>query len=97
MHKISDAVRSTHSLEGAVVLDIRHGRIFNLNLAGSRILELVKSGQGESEIVEAVRSEFGIDMETAETDVREFLQLLRKHELIEEPAASDAGFSRKGG
>jgi hypothetical protein len=48
MHKISETVRSTHSHDGGVVLDIRHGQMFNLNLVGSRVLELLKSGASES-------------------------------------------------
>jgi len=86
MHKVSDGVRSTHSSKGGVVLDIRHGRIFNLNLVGSRILELLKSGHSESAIAGSIECEFGIGLATAQTDVREFLQVLMQHDLIEEPA-----------
>lgn len=95
MHKVCDGVRSTHSLDGGVVLDIKHGQVFSLNLVGSRILELLESGQSESAVAASIKCEFGIAMETAETDVREFLHILTKHELIEEPAEWGADSSIK--
>jgi len=84
MYRVSHDVRSTHSLEGGVALDIRQGQIFNLNPAGSRILELLKNGKSDSEIVETIRGHFGIRIETAEADVHEFLRVLMEHKLIEE-------------
>ena len=41
-------VRSTHGQDGAIVLDVRQGQMFNLNFVGSRILELLKAGSTES-------------------------------------------------
>jgi hypothetical protein len=46
MYRVSDSVRSTHGQDGAIVLDIRQGQMFNLNFVGSRILELLKEGSG---------------------------------------------------
>jgi hypothetical protein len=66
------------------VLDIRQGQMFNLNLVGSRILELLKSGSAESAIVDQVSREFGVSRKLAENDVREFLQSLKKCHLVEE-------------
>lgn len=84
MYRVSHDVRSTHSLEGGVALDTRQGHIFNLNFVGSRILELLKSGRSEPEIVETIRGDFGVGLETAEVDVQEFLRALVDHKLIEE-------------
>jgi hypothetical protein len=84
MYRLSDKVRSTHSQDGAIVLDIRQGQMFNLNFAGSRILELLKSGSTESAIVDQVSREFGICRDLAENDVREFLQNLKTCHLVEE-------------
>ena len=84
MYRISDTVRSTHNQDGAIVLDIRQGQMFNLNLVGSRILELLKSGSAESAIVDQVSREFGVSRKLAENDVREFLQSLKKCHLVEE-------------
>ena len=84
MYRVSDAVRSTHGQDGGVVLDVRQGRMFNLNFVGSRILELLKSGSTESEIANDISRAFDISQELAENDVREFIQTLKTHRLVED-------------
>jgi hypothetical protein len=80
--RVSDNVRSTHSQDGGIVLDIIHGQMFRLNLVGSKILELLKQGCDDREIAEHLVDEFGIDRATAEVNVREFLEMLEKHHLL---------------
>jgi hypothetical protein len=84
MYRVSNTVRSTHNQDGAIVLDVRQGQMFNLNFVGSRILELLKSGSTESEIVDEIGREFGVGRELAENDVREFIRNLKKCQLVEE-------------
>jgi len=79
MYRLSDTVRSTHNQDGAVVLDVRQGQMFNVNFVGSRILELLKSG-----IVDQIGREFSVSSDLAENDVRQFLQNLKKCHLVEE-------------
>jgi Coenzyme PQQ synthesis protein D (PqqD) len=81
--KLSEHVRSSHNQDGAVVLDIRHGQMFRLNLVGSRMLELLKQGRSEERIVEEVSREFGVERTIVETDLREFLTHLEKNNLLE--------------
>jgi hypothetical protein len=88
MYKLSDNVRSTHSQDGAIVLDVKQGQMFNINFVGSRILELLKSGYSELEIVDKIGREFGVTRDLAENDVREFLQTLKERQLVEEREAS---------
>jgi len=83
MHKISDSVRSTHGHDGAIVLDIRQGQMFNLNLVGSRILELLESGFSEQQIVDRVSREFNADVETVGKDVAGFLEELQACKLLD--------------
>jgi hypothetical protein len=90
MYRVSNTVRSTHNQDGAIVLDVRHGQMFNVNFVGSRILELLKSGSTESAIVDEIGREFGVRRELAENDVREFLQSLKKYQLVEEREAGAA-------
>ena len=90
MYRVSNTVRSTHNQDGAIVLDVRQGQMFNVNFVGSRILELLKSGSTESSIVDEIGREFGVRRELAENDVREFLQSLKKCQLVEERAAGAA-------
>ena len=84
MYRISEGVRSTHGQDGAIVLDIRQGQMFNLNFVGSRILELLETGEPESAIVKRIGQEFKVDSGTAERDLHEFLETLRQHRLLEE-------------
>jgi hypothetical protein len=81
--KLSAQVRSTHGQDGAVVLDILHGRMFWLNLVGSRMLELLKQDRTESQIVDELSREFGADREIVEADLKEFLAHLERHRLLE--------------
>jgi hypothetical protein len=81
--KLSAQVRSTHNQDGAVVLDILHGQMYRLNLVGSRMLELLKQGHTEAQIVEEISGAFGTPRETVATDLQEFLAHLEKHHLIE--------------
>jgi hypothetical protein len=81
---VSDGVRSTHGQDGAIVLDIHQGQMFNVNPVGSRILELLESGSAEADIVETISREFGVGRDIVEKDVREFIESLRKHKLVAE-------------
>jgi hypothetical protein len=84
MYRLSDTVRSTHNQDGAIVLDVRQGQMFNLNFVGSRILELLKRGSTESAIVDQISNEFSVTRDLAKNDVREFLKNLQKCHLVEE-------------
>ena len=84
MLRLSDTVRSTHNQDGAIILDIRQGQMFNVNFVGSRILELLKSGSTESAVVDQISGEFGVSRDLAKKDVRDFLQNLKKCRLVEE-------------
>jgi hypothetical protein len=83
MYRVAEDIRSTHGQDGAIVLDIRHGQMFNLNLVGSRILKLLESGSALPEIVEEISREFGVSRNLAENDIQEFLRTLSKYELLE--------------
>ena len=82
MNKVSESVRSTHGQDGAIVLDVQQGQMFNLNLVGSRILELLEQGSSEAAIVDVVSREFNADIEIVRNDVREFLDALKRYKLL---------------
>ena len=63
MHRVSDGVRSTHGQDGAIVLDVQQGQMFNLNPVGSRILELLETGSADSDIVNVISREFNTSAE----------------------------------
>jgi hypothetical protein len=82
MYRISTSVRSTHGQDGAIVLDVEQGQMFNLNLVGSKILELLESGLAEADIVCAISREFNVDQTMVANDVREFIESLKQHKLL---------------
>ena len=82
MYRISNGVRSTHGQDGAIVLDIEQGQIFNLNLVGSRVLELLEKGSPEADIVNTISREFHASPQVVENDVREFIESLKQHKLV---------------
>lgn len=83
MFRVSVHVRRTSSKDGGVVLDMRHGQMFGLNVVGSRILELLAEQRTPEQIAQEIASSFGVSAETADRDVRDFLSTLEKHHLIE--------------
>jgi len=88
MYKVSEGIRSTHGQDGAIVLDIRQGQMFNLNFVGSRILELLETGATESAIVDEISQKFDVSRDTAASDVREFIESLKQHHLLEDPGTN---------
>jgi len=89
--KLSEHVRSTHSPDGAIALDILHGQMFRLNVVGSRILELLKQGMTEAQIADAISRDSGAPLEIVATDLRDFLDHLERNHLIEiRQATSDS-------
>jgi len=83
MYKVSEGVRSTHGQDGAIILDIRQGQMFNLNFVGSRILELLKAGTADRAIVDAISQEFGVRRDLVASDVEEFLGALAACHVLE--------------
>ena len=82
MYRVSGGVRSTHGQDGAIVLDVQQGQMFNLNLVGSKILELLENGSGEADIVSVISRDFNASRDTVENDVREFIESLQKYKLV---------------
>jgi hypothetical protein len=81
--RLPDNIRSVHTPDGGTALDVGRGRMFNLNLVGSRILELLKIGYTEAQIVTEISREFGASPEIVLPDVREFLASMERNHLVE--------------
>ena len=82
MLNTSDTVRSTNTEDGRVLLDVRHGQMFSVNVVGSKILELVEHGWDEARIAEEISRTYTISIEIVRPDVRDFIEALRKHEIL---------------
>lgn len=80
---LSPNARSTHTADGAVVLDVLQGRMYTFNSTGSRILRMIEAGVEEKDIAPMLVREFSADPETAKADTGEFLTQLREQALLE--------------
>jgi hypothetical protein len=88
MPRVAATIRSNHTSDGAVVLDIHGGQMFRLNPVGSRILEGLKNGLAVPQIAMEISEAFGISLATAEMDLRDFLKNLERHNIIEPRTSS---------
>jgi len=57
--------------------------MFTLNIVGSKILGMLERGWPETKVVEEISREFGIRSDIVERDVREFIECLEKHKLLQ--------------
>jgi hypothetical protein len=83
MLNTSDTVRSTETEDGRIVLDIRRGQMFSLNVVGSRILELIEHGWDEARIAGEISRSYAMSIEVVRTDVHDFIDALRKHHIVD--------------
>jgi len=83
MLRIADAIRRTQTEDGGILLDIHHGQMSCLNVVGSKIIELLERGFDETQIAEQVSGMFAADIETVRADVRDFIEVLNKHHILQ--------------
>jgi hypothetical protein len=89
--RISDAVRSTATKDGRILLDIRQGRILGLNVIGSRIFELLQLGLDQAQIADEISRDFGVNIQMVQADVLDFLRSLQEQHILHF-ARSDGAF-----
>jgi hypothetical protein len=90
MLSTSDTVRSAKTDDGRILLDIRYGQMFSVNVVGSNILELVEKGSDEVRIAEEISRAYAMNIEVVRTDVHEFIAALYKHRILRANRSSDA-------
>ena len=90
MLNTSDTVRSTQTIDGRILLDVRHGRMFAVNVVGSKILELLEQGQDEPRIADEISRAYGMNIEVVRPDVHDFIEALHKHHIVQSTDAVDS-------
>lgn len=65
------------------MLDLRRGSMFRVNPLGSRILDLLERGEPVPRIAEQIGAEFGVALEVVQADLKEFLDSLDRHGVLE--------------
>jgi len=66
------------------IFDPETGNSYTVNQTGLFILELLKEGKSQDEIVDALTKEFEVSPEEAQRDLIDFLEQLRLFGLLEE-------------
>lgn len=82
MYEVSPGIRGTRNEDGGIVLDIDHGQMFRLNPVGALILESLAKGSTETETAKEISRQYCISEDIATADLREFLESLKKHNLV---------------
>jgi hypothetical protein len=82
MPAIRERIRSAHTADGGIVLDIDKGRMFSLNSSGSAIFQLLEAGLCDDKIVEELVRLFGISADVAKRDFHDFRETLKNYTLL---------------
>jgi hypothetical protein len=77
-----ELLRSVHTADGGVVLDIHRGKMFSLNATGSFIFRLLEQGSSEEHIVEELVERFDVPSDLAKADLAQFCESLKGHTLL---------------
>jgi len=78
----SDTIAWNAVGENTVVLDLASSTYFSTNATGSLLWQLLSSGAGRRELVNALVERFGVDQGTIERDVDVFLADLESAQLL---------------
>ena len=74
-----------------VVLNLARGTYFSLNPVGTRIWQLIQTGNGQLEaVLHHLLEEFAVDEQLARTDLLALVSSLQKHELVALTAAPNS-------
>jgi len=90
MFHISETIRRTQTTDGSILLDVHRGQIFCLNVVGAKVLELMERGQNEEQIADEISRECGVNRELVRADVVEFVEVLRKHHIVQPIGSAQA-------
>ena len=58
------------------------GETFTVNLIGRYIIDLIKKGLSDTEIVTELSNEYDVDINSAEQDVADFIMQLKSYSLV---------------
>ena len=93
VYRASDRVASRKIVDEVILVPLRDSvaeteNLYSLNEVGARVYELVDGKRAVRDIIAAIREEFDVTPEQAESDVTEFLEQLLSIKSIEECPAS---------
>ena len=89
MFRVSDTIRRTETADGGILLDVHHGQMFCLNVVGAKILDLMQQGFDQTRIADEISHTYGANREVVRADVREFIESLHKHHILQPVRPAD--------
>ncbi len=69
--------------ESGFLFNPSSGESFTVNPVGAEIIELLKDGKNEEQILEALLKTYEIDSKTLQKDLLDFNDILKQHQLLE--------------
>jgi hypothetical protein len=82
-YTVPDYVRTSRDADGAILFDVAHGAMFDLNHVAARIWDGVLRGHSESQIVECLRAVFpAAPIEIVAADVRATIDELKAKRVL---------------
>lgn len=81
LHRHPHAAARTYDGKALIVVP-GLGEYNILNPLGTRIWELIDGSRGVDEIVKAIVEEYNVTADQAEADVRDFVEDLKKHQMV---------------
>jgi hypothetical protein len=82
--KPASNVCSVATDDGAVLLDLGTGKFFGLNPTAAVIWAELATGKDMAALVPELASRFEVGEERMKTDIRELVEVLRRHRLSDE-------------
>lgn len=83
MARLKPTVELTEDETGAVLLDMRRGVYWHLNVVGVSVARALADESTVAGIARGIAEEFDVDTATAERDVRDLLVQLRRARLLD--------------
>lgn len=69
--------------ESGFVFNPMNGESFTINETGRHILQLLKEGKDEDEIIEQINNEYQTKKMNVEKDIQDFLELIKRYQLAD--------------
>ena len=90
--RLCDGVREAFNQDGAILLDIDHGRCLSLNVVGSIIWKMLKEQKSSDEVLDQLQRDFKeVSFEQLRMDYFDFVQQLQQNGLVNVPPATLKG------
>lgn len=84
MLRLSQTARAVTNSDGGVLLDLHHGKMFQMNAMGATVVELLANGSTEDRISLEISKRCGVEIAFVSADIHTFLASLKKYGLVDE-------------